>query len=358
MNNKEESKTNILSDIISKPIDIVEETLQDNKIIKTYSKINKITHCIEDYNENLHETKSYIDSTILTSAGIVSESISQTYGFAIASKIGIDIATVGGFTPQACVIGAIGASVVFVASLDVSRQVKTITNIIVSDTIEYSIKQKNKLPKYIQEIIYECISEPVEQTLRQIYKSSSETISMITNTISSILIDGWEKIKPEGTIIYCEDIKQNKIKIELDKQTTTKIWNYCQYSQNEFEFNNEFANGFANGFANEFTNTNKPSSQFSNSYSNYKNKFDNLQMELSQYNFTEQKSTPYEKIKISRPNTSLLTRTYINPSTIPEYKVSCQVYETSGGGGGGGSGSGGAIIGAGLVIAIKISFLF
>lgn len=348
MNNKEESKTNILSDIISKPIDIVEETQKNNKIIKTYSKINKITHCIEDYNENLLKTKSHIDSTILTSAGIVSESIFQTYGFAIASKIGIDIATVGGFTPQACVVGAIGASVVFVASLDVSRQVKTITNIIVSETIEYSIKQKNKLPKYIQEIIYECISEPVEQNLRQIYKSSSETISMITNTISSILIDGWEKIKPEGTIIYCEDIKQNIIKIELDKQTTTKIWNYCQYSQNEFEFDNEFANGFAN----EFTNTNKLSSQFSNSYSNYKNKFDNFQMELSQYNFTEQQSTPYEKIKISRPNTSLLTRTYINPSTIPEYKVSCQVYET------GGCGGGGAIIGAGLVIAIKISFLF
>lgn len=341
-NNKE--KSNILLDIISKPIAIVEETLQDNKIVKTYSKINKIVHCIDDYNENLQETKSHIDSTILTSTGIISESMSQTCGFVIASTVGIEIAAVGGFTPPACITGAIGASVVFVASLDVSSQVKIITKSIVSETIEYSKKQKNKLPKYIKEIIYECISDPIEQTLRQIYNSSFETINVIKNTISSILIDNWEKIKPEGTIIYCEDIKQNKIEIELNKQTVTKIWNYCQYSQNEFEFDY--------GFGNEFTNKNKPTSQFENIYSDYKNKFDDFQLGLSQYNFTEQKLTPYEQIKISKPNTSLLTRTYINPS-IPDYIVSCQVS-----GGGGGRNSIGGAIGTGLVIAIKISFIF
>ena len=58
----------------------------------------------------------------------------------------------------------------------------------------------------------------------------------------------------------------------------------------------------------------------------------------SQYNFTKQKLTPYEQIKISKPNTSLLTRTYINPS-IPDYTVSCQVS----GGGRGGNGIGAAI---------------
>lgn len=341
-NNKE--KSNILLDIISNPIAIVEETLQDNKIVKTYSKINKIAHCIDDYNENLQETKSHIDSTILTSTGIISESISKRCGFVIASTVGIEIAAVGGFTPPACIAGAIGASVVFVESLKCSKQVKIITKSIVSETIEYSKKQKNKLPKYTQEIIYECISDPIEKTLRQIYKSSFETINVIKNTISSILIDNWEKIKPKETIIYCEDIKQNKIVIELDKQTVTKIWNYCQYSQNEFEFDY--------GFGNEFTNKNKPASQFENIYSDYKNKFDDFQLGLSQYNFTEQKLTPYEQIKISKPNTSLLTRTYINPS-IPDYIVSCQVS----GGGRGGNGIG-AAIGTGLVFAIKISFLF
>lgn len=352
-NNKEEFKTNILSDIISKPIDIVEETHSDNKIIKFYSKINKITNSYEDYNENLHETKSHINSTILTSAGIVSESISQTYGFALASEVGIGIATVGQFTPPACIAGAIGACVVFVTSLDVSKQVKVITKSIVSETINYSKQIKNKLPKYIQEIIYECISEPVEKTLGQIYKSSSETIKNVKNTISSILIDSWEKIKPEGTIIYCEDIKQNKIKIELDKQTTIKIWNYCQYGQNDFEF--DYGYDFANKFVNGFTNTNKSSSQFSHIYSDHKNKFNNIQLELSQYNFTEQKLTPYEQIKIFKPNTSLLTRTYINSSIIPDHKVSCQV---SGESGRGGENSLGTAIGVGLVIVIKISFLF
>ena len=341
-NNKE--KSNILLDIISNPIDIVEKTLQDNKIIKTYSKINKIAHCIDDYNENLQKTKSHIDSTILTSTGIISESISQTCGFVIASTVGIEIAAVGGFTPPACIAGAIGASVIFVESLDVSRQVKIITKSIVSETIEYSKKQKNKLPKNIQEIIYECISDPIEQTLRSIHKSSFETINVIKNTISSILIDNWEKIKPKETIIYCEDIKQKKIVIELDKQTVTKIWNYCQYSQDEFEFDY--------GFENEFTNKNKPASQFVNIYSDYKNKFDDFQLGLSQYNFKEQKLTPYEQIIISKPNISLLTRTYINPS-IPDYIVSCQVS-----GGGGGGNSIGSAIGAGLVIAVKISFLF
>uniref|UniRef100_A0A6C0EY93 Uncharacterized protein n=1 Tax=viral metagenome TaxID=1070528 RepID=A0A6C0EY93_9ZZZZ len=341
-NNKE--KSNILLDIISDPIAIIEETLPDNKIVKTYSKINKIAHCIDDYNENLQETKSHIDSTILTSTGIISESISKRCGFVIASTVGIEIAAVGGFTPPACIAGAIGASVVFVESLKCSKQVKIITKSIVSETIEYSKKQKNKLPKLTQEIIYECISDPIEQTLRQIYKSSFETINVIKNTISSILIDNWEKIKPKETIIYCEDIKQNKIVIELDKQTVTKIWNYCQYSQNEFEFDY--------GFGNEFTNKNKPSSQFVNVYSDHKNKFDDFQLGLSQYNFTEQKLTPYEQIKISKPNTSLLTRTYIN-SSIPDYIVSCQVS----GGGRGGNGIG-AAIGTGLVFAIKISFLF
>ena len=341
--NEQIPNNNILA-IISKPIDFVEETLQDNKIVKTYSKINKIVHCIDDYNENLQETKSHIDSTILTSTGIISESISKRCGFVIASTVGIEIAAVGGFTPPAGIAGAIGASVVFVESLKCSKQVKIITKSIVSETIEYSKKQKNKLPKYTQEIIYECISDPIEKTLRQTYKSSFETINVIKNTISSILIDNWEKIKPKETIIYCEDIKQNKIVIELDKQTVTKIWNYCQYSQDEFEFDY--------GFGNEFTNKNKPASQFENIYSDYKNKFDDFQLGLSQYNFTEQKLTPYEQIKISKPNTSLLTRTYINPS-IPDYIVSCQVS----GGGRGGNGIG-AAIGTGLVFAIKISFLF
>ena len=161
----EQIPNNNILDIISKPIAIVEETLQDNKIVKTYSKINKIVHCIDDYNENLQETKSHINSTILTSTGIISESISKRCGFVIASTVGIEIAAVGGFTPPACIAGAIGASVVFVESLKCSKQVKIITKSIVSETIEYSKKQKNKLPKYTQEIIYECISDPIEQTL-------------------------------------------------------------------------------------------------------------------------------------------------------------------------------------------------
>ena len=49
----EQIPNNNILDIISKLIAIVEETLQDNKIVKTYSKINKIAHCIDDYNENL-----------------------------------------------------------------------------------------------------------------------------------------------------------------------------------------------------------------------------------------------------------------------------------------------------------------
>lgn len=348
---KEESKKSIIYDIIEKPIKIIKKIHHDNIIIKYYSKINKIIQYNKDYNKNLHETKSYIDSVILTSSCIFSESISQSYGLAIASEIGLSIAAAGQFTPQACIAGAMISSITFVSSLKVSKQAKSITKSLVSNTINYSKKISNKLPKYIQEIIYECISEPVKKTLQQIHKSSSDTIRTVTDTVSSILIDNWEKIKPEGTIIYCEDIEQNKIKIELDKQTTIKIWNYCHYGKDDFEFDYNFANEFVNGFSN----TNKSSSQFSNIYCDYKNKLNNIQLELSQYNFTEQKLTPYDQIKISRPNTSLLTRNYINTSIIPDYKIS---YQVSGGNGIGCENSMGTAIGAGLVIMIKISFLF
>ena len=64
------------------------------------------------------------------------------------------------------------------------------------------LKQKNKLPKYTQEIIYECISDPIEKTLRQIYKSSFETINVIKNTISSILIDNWACIYMKSSMLY------------------------------------------------------------------------------------------------------------------------------------------------------------
>lgn len=344
--NEEKQKTNILCDIISKPMDIIEETHSDNKIINIYSKINKKINIYEDYNDNLQKTNSHIDSTVLTSASILSASVTQTYGFKLASEVGIGIASTGQFTPQACIAGAVGATVVFVASLDASKQIKTITNSIISSTIKCSKKIKNKLPKHIQDIIYECVSEPVEQTLKKIYESTSETINKVSTSISSILIDNWEKIKPDETIIYCEDIKQNKIEIKLNKQTATKIWKYCQFSQNEFEFDY--------GYNNEFFNTNKSLTKFSHIYCDYKNKFDDFQLGLSQYDFTEQKLTPYEQIKIYRPNTSLLTRTYIDPSIIPDYKISCQVH----GGNGGGGNSTGAIIGAGLVIVVKVCIMF
>ena len=246
--------------------------------------------------------------------------------------------------------GAVASTTTFLCGLDVNKKIlKPIVKNTINNTINDIKKIKNKLPNHIQDIIYECISQPIEQSLKNTHHLIDEKINIIKDTINKILCENWEKIKPNETIIYCEDLNQNKISISLNKQITTKIYDYCRIGTNNYyeSINYQFTN-------NEFMDSNQNLSTFSLKYENFNNNFNSLQYNLNHFNFIDKINYQinYDKnvLKINRPNSSLLKKHHINPNTIPDYKVNIIID--------GKDSNSGSLAGIGCCIAIAIQFSF
>lgn len=333
-----------VSDAIKKSLKVWKQLEPTNIPIKPINKINKIYDLVSEYENNLEKTNSHIESTVITTSKTISEGSIQTTSIVVGSEIGLEIAAGGGFTPVSCFLGAGVAAGISLVGIDSSKQigigVKKLSEKIISDVKTFS----KSLPKYAHDLIYECVSEPVEKVLTSVYNLSRESIDTIKNTITNVLTDGWEKLLPQSTIIYCEDSNLNKIEIQLDKSIGTKIYNYCHRTdfygyESGFNFNNRYG---------DLTCPNNPT-KFSLKYNEFESDLNLLKLNLSKYNFAETKLIPHEQIY--KPNTNILTRTKINPNTIPDYKVSCNVS-------GGGSGGIGGILGTCVVIAIQVSWVF
>ena len=343
----EQFDPNELKKGFEKPVKLYTMIKSNNKIVRTYTKISNSVNVLKDYKSNLNQTNSHTESAIITGTEFVVTKSTQTMGFVFASEIGLKIAALGGFTLPACLAGTIVGGTTFCLGLEASEQIKSITNNITTHTIKYA---SQILPGYIQEIIRECIGEPVEQFLKSAYTFGSESINKITNTISQILYENWDKLKPEQTIVYCEDLDKKKISVELNKQVATRVYNYCQSGLKNLD-----EMKFLGCYGSEYSGTSKSAFQFKE----FNSKINDFQTQLNSYDFVSKTTnpTPYELVLMdfskSRPNPNLITRNKINSNSIPNYQASVHVL----GGGGGDSGILAGVGGA-VIIAIKVSFLF
>lgn len=340
--NQEVIEENINNNINKhKVFDTYLKLTKSNKLTNIANKINKSINIYEDYEKEFKKTNKHIDTTSIIIGEKVSSGIVNSANLALSSEIGLSIASSGGFTPLSCIGGAIASTITFCTGLDLNDKIiKPYVKNTMKNTIN-TIKQiKNELPENIQDIIYECISHPIEETLKKNHNLIKETIDKIKYTVNSILCENWQKIHPNETIIYCEDLYKNKVSITLNKQISTKIYDYCRIGMNYYDTNySEFMN-------NEFINSKQNLSNFALKYNNFK---DNM----NYFDVTTTK-TPYEKLtmNIYRPNSKLLKRHYIDPNTIPDYRVNIIVD---------GKDSNNGIlagIGCSVIFVVKISFLF
>jgi len=341
---------------IDKPVKLISKLKKDNLIANTYTKVNKIISVCEDWDNNFKETNSHTESAIITTTEFVSSKTVQGTSFVLATEVGLGIAATGGFTPVSCAACAIGATLTYLSGLEAAEQTKQIAKHITTNTI-HTIKQiNNGLPGYIKNIIYECVSEPVEQTLKFGYNLSVQTINKIKQTVSAVLYENWEKLTPNSIIIYCSDQNQNKIEISLDKKISTKIYYYCKSGSDNYHISPDY-NYYPTVLDDfELGRTKLPNQSFEAKYNKFEEKINSFEYQLENYDFASQitKQTPYEQLVLTlpRPNSRLITSHYINPNTIPDYRVNVHV---SGGSGGGG---GMTAVGCVVAIAIKVSFIF
>lgn len=359
---KEYNTTDDLSYLVDgskKSLKLAKATNPSNVPIKALNKINKIVNTIDLYNKNLSNTNSHLETTIMTIGETISKSIVQAE--VIGTSIGIANAVVatGGYTPPACLSGALVGSVCLISGLEFIEQVGYCANKLSNNIIGEIKNSFDTLPAYTQEIIRECVREPVEQTLKTIHEFSAETIDSVVKVVGDILIDGWNKIQPDSTIIYCMDKEGKQIEINLNKYISTKIYSYCQASMGTLNTNLNYGMYSNNGIK-------KYSTSFENKFNEFGENFNSFQYNLKNHNFKKntekmENLTPYEQIVskdkyqtqsiLYKPNTSILNKTKINNLNIPEYKVSCHVSGSS-------SNSLGAVLGTGVVFAVQVCFVF
>jgi len=340
---------------IEKPVKLIFK-IKKNLATNTISKVNKIITVSDDYYNNLEKTNSHTEAAIITTAAITSSKTVESASLVLATEVGTGIAAGGGYTPLAIVGGVLGAGVTYLSGLEAAEQTKQLVKNVTTNTLHIVKQIKNELPGYIKDIIYSCVSNPVEQTLKFVYDLSVQSTNKIKQTVSEVLCKNWENLSPNSTIIYCEDLNQNKIEILLDKNISTKIFDYCRFGSNnnhlspDYNYYSTVLNDFCLGM------TKLPKQSFESKFNEFEEKFYSFEYQLEKYDFTSQiatKQTPYEQLEttLPRPNPKLLSRHRIDPNTIPDYKVNVHVS--------GGSGGGGEIAAVGVVaIAIRVSFLF
>jgi len=336
---------------IEKPVKLIFK-LKKNLATNTISKVNKIITVSDDYYNNLEKTNSHTEAAIITTAAITSSKTVESASLVLATEVGTGIAAGGGYTPLAIVGGVLGAGVTYLSGLEAAEQTKQLVKNVTTNTLHIVKQIKNELPGYIKDIIYSCVSNPVEQALKFVYDLSVQSTNKIKQTVSEVLCKNWENLSPNSTIIYCEDLNQNKIEILLDKNISTKIFDYCRTGSNNNHLSPDY--NYYSTVLNDLGMTKLPNQSFELEYKKFEEKFNSFQYQLENCNFTSQiakKQTPYEQLALTLPRPNPI-RHRIDPNTIPDYKVNVHV---SGGSGGGG---GMTAVGCVVAIAIKVSFLF
>lgn len=334
------------------------EEFTNNKVIKKLNKFNTISEFVDDYNEEFKKTKSHVKSTIITGTRFIVNNAIDPIIMAGSIAVGMEVAGVGAFTHPACVAGVVACTTTFIVGSKISENADEIAKNISSSTFDFAKEMKNKLSPNVKKIIYKCVSKPIEKSLETIYEITNKTSEYIKQVVTNVIYDNWNKIEPSGTIIYCSDLNEKKITIELNSNIASKIYNYCNYyskNSNNFAWDNFNSNYEPNFGSNPYT----PKSNFANTFQQFSRDLGDFETKLSNlpktFNFdlpknsTSENLTPYEQIKIIRPDTNLLTRTRIDTNSIPNYIVSCSITESRGGFG--------STIGIGICFMIKVAII-
>lgn len=338
---EEDKSRDSLEKKLKNPLKLYSKIVSDNKLVKYGNKVLKVVDVTNNYNSNLKNTNSHTESTLITTSEYTTSKIVQSYSFVIGSEVGIGVASLGGFTPPACVAGTIVGGVTFITGLEMSDQIKTITNSVATESINAIKSAKNMLPTYMKELIHECITDPVENSLKFAYDISKETIQKITHTISSVLYENYKNLRPEQTIVYCDDKNKTKISVKLDKTIATKIYNYCKFAEKNF-----YSDTYFRTSGSDFMGT----SNFELQYDQFKNNINNFNSQLESREHFE---TPYELVAFeftkTRPNSNLITKHNLNSNSIPNYQITAHLS------GEGGSSNMNGIVGV-VIIMIHVSF--
>jgi hypothetical protein len=337
--NEDIEQINQKMDIITNyDIEVINDTFShfasfsNNKIINKISKIVSALDLVTNYNKELNKTNSHIESTLVTGIGLVTETIVENVGIASAVTVGGMMST-GGPVGTAC--GIIVGGTIYNESKQFASKSKEVAKIATKKTIEIVQNVKSKLPKTAQKLIYECISEPVETSLKFIYDLSVHSIQIIKETITNIICDNWENITSVGKLIYSiVDSDNKKITVELNQNITDQILTYCHvYSNIDFTLDyHHIKNGYK--------------SEFEQSYREFQYNFDNFQSNLS--NLPSNVPTPYDKVKIIRPRTELFERYNFNNICIPNYTVTTSISNR---------GNNGLVCG-GILFMVQIAIIF
>lgn len=342
-----EEKKSLLYNELKTMSKIYSKIVTNNPYIDGFISATRIINIVNDYNKNLKETNSHSKSLIITASEFFSAKMYQTIGFSCAFYVGNIVASSGFYSLPACFLGAGTTAVIIVASVSTTDDVKSCTKIIVKKTVDLTQKiTKKVVPIYVREMIYNCINKPVEQRLKLTYNFCSETINKITHEISSTLYNSWEKIHPEKNTICCKDTDGKIISIDLNKNISTKIYNYCKvgsncyfpndiFEQNNFIIGNKY-NGTSKFEQTTFNNSTdlnlkiskscKSLKQFNNSTYSFPSNFMDFTNSLNSIDFLK--------------NDPILTSMHkINSHSIPNYIYNSPdanyKYQSNGIGGGG-----------------------
>lgn len=332
----------------------------------TVGKINKlraVDDVVEEYKENLEETKSHVDSVLMTGVKKVTEHVVGNACLTGSLAAGTYVSTVGGFTPPSLVAGFVTSVSSYVMCSETTKNMGDVAK----NTVRHASNQVRKLPDFARGIIKKCISPSVDKSISTSTNigtgtgtgtnigtststgtnigTSAQSIDKVKDVMSDVIFNNWEKIEENGAIIYCEDIDKKQIQLEIGNYTVKKIVDYCNKLS---EQNNSNIHMFENASVCKSTNT---------MYTNMYNTNMNLDNMVRKYNFEYTNTDVFTKYnepipRIHEPNYGLLERVNIGRmgSSIPDYTVTCTVTETKSRGAIG-------IIGSALCIMVKIAIV-
>lgn len=294
----------------------------------------------DEYKENLEETKSHVDSMMMTG---VKTGVDIAVGDACvvgSLAIGTEIATLGGYHPVSIGAGVIVGAGTLIACTESTKKA--------GDLAKQAVRQVNngirKLPDLARKVIRKCIGPSVAQSVSKSNNGtetnsgsgtgtiSPQGVDKVTNVMSDVIFDNWEKIAEKGAIIYFEDVEKKRVQIEVSDPVVKKIVSYCEKmaEQEKMYGGMDWVNGDSSWFDVHGTHTGACTRTRTRTGTN----MDFSESACEKFVFTPTNIDAFTNHRplprIHEPNYGLLERVDIGRlgSGIPDYTVTCTVTET------------------------------
>lgn len=324
-----------MDEFVGNVLDVVEIIGENTPIGAHAGDLNRakaVFDIADEYKENLEETKSHVDSMMMTGVKI---GVDVAVGDACvvgSLALGTEIATLGGYTPLGIGAGVVMGAGSLIACVESTKKA--------GDLAKHTVRQINngirKLPDLARKVIKKCIGPSVAQSVSKsnngvetetgtgietgIKTISPQGVDKVTDVMGDVIFNNWEKIEEKGAIIYFEDVEKKRVQIEVDEQVVKKIVNYCEkMAEQEKSYGGTY--DWVDGNSSWFDVSTRKGTDFSE---NACEKFVFTPTNIDA--FTNHNPLP----RIHEPNYGLLERVDIGRlgSSIPDYTVTCTVTET------------------------------